>query len=163
MDSGVAMTERKPIGVSFESWIDQQITEAAERGAFDNLPGTGKALPPGGDDEDWWIRGYLEREEVPADVALPLPLLLRKESEDLDDTVRDLPTEEKVRAAIADLNRRIEESWRRPAHPGLFVRKVDPEPVVALWLATRPTLPPPEDPPPPTRPPWWRRLFTLPS
>ncbi len=30
------MTERKPPEISFASWIDQQINEAAERGAFDN-------------------------------------------------------------------------------------------------------------------------------
>jgi len=37
------MTGRKPAGMSFPSWIDQQINEAAERGAFDHLPGAGKA------------------------------------------------------------------------------------------------------------------------
>jgi hypothetical protein len=37
------MTERKPREISFTSWIDQQIAEATERGAFDNLPGAGKA------------------------------------------------------------------------------------------------------------------------
>jgi hypothetical protein len=36
------MTERKPSGMSFTSWIDQQINEAKERGLFDNLPGEGK-------------------------------------------------------------------------------------------------------------------------
>jgi hypothetical protein len=41
------MTERKPPGRSFTSWIDQQINEAEERGSFDNLPGAGKPLPPG--------------------------------------------------------------------------------------------------------------------
>jgi hypothetical protein len=39
------MTERKPAGMSFTSWIDQQIDEARERGAFGNLPGAGKPLP----------------------------------------------------------------------------------------------------------------------
>ena len=39
------MTERKPPEMTFRSWIDQQISEAAERGAFDNLPGAGKLLP----------------------------------------------------------------------------------------------------------------------
>jgi hypothetical protein len=37
------MTERKPPGMSFTSWIDQQISGAEERGAFDDLrdqPGT---------------------------------------------------------------------------------------------------------------------------
>ena len=41
----ISMTERKPPGMSFTSWIDQQINEATERGLFDNLPGAGKPLP----------------------------------------------------------------------------------------------------------------------
>jgi Domain of unknown function (DUF1992) len=39
------MTERKPAGTSWESWIDSQIRVAQEQGAFDNLPGAGKPLP----------------------------------------------------------------------------------------------------------------------
>lgn len=39
------MTDRKPSGASFESWIDRQIREARERGDFDNLPGAGKRIP----------------------------------------------------------------------------------------------------------------------
>lgn len=35
------MSERKPPGLSWESWIDKQIREAEERGAFANLrPGS---------------------------------------------------------------------------------------------------------------------------
>ena len=39
------MSERKPRGVSFESWVERQVREARERGAFDDLPGAGKPLP----------------------------------------------------------------------------------------------------------------------
>ena len=39
------MTERKPPGVSFETWADKQIREAEERGAFEGLTGKGKPLP----------------------------------------------------------------------------------------------------------------------
>ena len=39
------MTKRKPSGTSFETWIDRQIREAEERGAFDDLAGAGKPLP----------------------------------------------------------------------------------------------------------------------
>ena len=39
------MTERKPPGTSWESWIEAQIRVAMEQGAFDNLPGAGKPLP----------------------------------------------------------------------------------------------------------------------
>jgi hypothetical protein len=64
------MTERKPAGMGFTSWIDQQISEAAERGAFDDLPGTGKPLPNRGeaDDGQVWLRDYLRKEGVSTDV-----------------------------------------------------------------------------------------------
>src|ERR1700691_4617897 len=57
------MTERKPPEISFTSWVDQQINEAAERGAFDNLPGTGKPLPDHGEPDDGqaWLPGYLRK------------------------------------------------------------------------------------------------------
>jgi hypothetical protein len=39
------MTERKPPGMRYEDWIERQIREAQERGAFDDLPGAGKPIP----------------------------------------------------------------------------------------------------------------------
>jgi DnaJ homologue, subfamily C, member 28, conserved domain len=50
------MTERKPPGTSWETWIEAQIRVAREQGAFDNLPGAGKPLPYLGQeyDPDWW-------------------------------------------------------------------------------------------------------------
>ncbi|NED90626.1 DUF1992 domain-containing protein, partial [Streptomyces sp. SID11233] len=40
------MTQRKPPGLDFESWIDRQIREAEERGEFRAL--AGKPLPEEG-------------------------------------------------------------------------------------------------------------------
>ena len=70
------MTERKPPDLSLTSWIDRQINEAAERGAFDNLPGAGKPLPKRSEEDaaQAWLRGYLRREGVPAEELLPTPL-----------------------------------------------------------------------------------------
>ena len=86
------MTERKPPDLSFTSWIDRQINEAAERGAFDNLPGAGKPLPKrtGADAAEAWLRDYMRREGVSADELLPIPLKLRKETEHLAETVQVL-------------------------------------------------------------------------
>ena len=66
------MTERKPPEISFASWIDQQINEAAERGAFDNLPGAGKPLPRGSG-RRWpgLAAGKLRREGVSAEETCP--------------------------------------------------------------------------------------------
>lgn len=55
------MTERKPPRATFESWIEQQIRGACERGDFENLEGAGRPIP-GRAGDDWWVRGYLRRE-----------------------------------------------------------------------------------------------------
>ena len=133
------MTERKPSGMSFTSWIDQQISEAAERGAFDNLPGAGKPLPKRSDaeDEQAWLRGYLAREGVSAEVLLPAPLRLRKEAARLAETVAALPSEQEVREAVAELNHRIKE-WRRiPVGPPIFVPLVDEDLMLSSWREAR--------------------------
>ena len=38
------MTERKPPGMSFETWVDRQIAQAQERGEFAQLSGAGRPL-----------------------------------------------------------------------------------------------------------------------
>jgi hypothetical protein len=54
------MTERKPAGITVGSWIDQQISEATERGAFDNLPGAGQPLPKRNElDGETWVRDWV--------------------------------------------------------------------------------------------------------
>lgn len=160
------MTERKPPGMSFTSWIDQQISEAAERGAFDDLPGAGKPLPRRAEDDDGqaWLRDYLRREGIPTDALLPAPLKLRKEIAALAETVQDLPSADEVRKVVSDLNRRIIE-WRRiPLGPPVFVPLVDKELMLARWRAGQPTDAPtdvrPSAPPavrPPARRRWWPR------
>ena len=74
------MTERKPREISFASWIDQRIAEAAEQGAFDDLPGAGKPIPRRSGGTEAWLQDYLRREGVSADELLPVPLRLRKEA-----------------------------------------------------------------------------------
>ncbi|WP_236788212.1 DUF1992 domain-containing protein [Amycolatopsis sp. GM8] len=150
------MTERKPPGVTFETWVDKQIREAQERGEFDNLPGRGKPLP-GLDkprDELWWIRQKLDDEGLSADVLLPEPIRLRKEIGRLPETVRPLPTERLVRDAVAELNRRIAEWLRAPSGPHIPVAPVDADEVVAGWRESRPA---PGEPPAEKRRRWWRR------
>ena len=39
------MTERKPAGKSWETWIEGLIQNAREAGDFDNLEGAGKPIP----------------------------------------------------------------------------------------------------------------------
>src|SRR5215468_5017660 len=135
------MTERKPRDISFASWVDQQIAEAAERGAFDNLPGAGKPIPRRGGGTEAWLQDYLRREGVSADELLPTPLRLRKEVERLAGTVAELGSEQEVREVVRGLNRRIVE-WRRiPAGPPLFLRLLNEDEMVARWRDARRTPP----------------------
>ncbi len=166
------MTERKPLGMTFTSWIDQQVQEAAERGAFDDLPGSGKPIPNHGDEDAAmaWIREKVRKEGIPAEHLLPTPLKLRKESAQLADTVQDLRSEAAVRSAVADLNERIMK-WRRiPIGPPIFVPLVDEDAMVARWREGQATAAPPDEAPEPRdrsepaeradRPAavrWWRR------
>jgi Domain of unknown function (DUF1992) len=150
------MTERKPQDISFTSWIDQQINEAAERGAFDNLPGAGQPLPKRSEEDaaQAWLRDYLRREGVSAEELLPTPLKLRKEIERLTESVQGLRSEQEVRDVAGGLNRRILE-WRRiPAGPPVFLPLVDVDMLVSRWRGAQSAPAGPLSPrtPPKTRP-----------
>lgn len=158
------MTERKPNGMSFESWVDRQIREATEAGQFDNLPGKGKPLPGLNEpyDEMWWIRRKMEREGISSDALLPTPLKLRKEIRDLPAKLRPLRSEKAVREVVGNLNQRILNHLRVPSGPDIPVRPVDVEAVVEQWKAGRPAKRPAvpateSEEPVPSR--WWHRLF----
>ena len=123
---------------AYESWVERQIREATERGEFDNLPGAGQPIPglDGRDDEDWWLKGFLEREHVSP--PLPTSLALRKEIAQLPDTLADVPDEQSVREIVEDLNARIRDSHRRPPDgPPIVVAPVDVTMVVAAWRERR--------------------------
>jgi len=135
------MTERKPRQQSFPSWIDQQIADAEQRGVFDNLPGSGKPLnlKPAGDGDygQAWMRDYARREGVSPEEFLPTPLKLRREIEQLAETVGEMRSEAEVRETFGDLNRRIVE-WRRiPVGPPIHVRLVNTDEMVERWRAAR--------------------------
>jgi Domain of unknown function (DUF1992) len=175
------VTDRKPRGTSFPTWIDQQIADAEQRGVFDELPGKGKPLnlkPTGGDYGDAWVRDYARREGVQPDEFLPTPLRLRREIERLTEEVGEFRSEAEIREVASDINRRIVE-WRRiPVGPPIHVRLVNADDLVKRWRAAKqarpsaaraagPDAPGPgsmASPPPPAsqaagtrRPRWWRR------
>ncbi|MGW7368406.1 DnaJ family domain-containing protein [Streptomyces sp. NPDC054841] len=127
------MTERKPPGVSFESWVDKQIREATERGDFKDLPGFGKPLPESDDtyDELWWIKGKMHREGIS---VLPPTLQLRKEAEDALEKAGRAPSESAVRRIVAEINEKIAAAVRRPPPgPPLGLTPYDVEEVVRDW------------------------------
>ena len=167
------MTQRKPQGMSFTSWIDQQIADAEERGVFDNLPGAGKPLdlkPEG--DADYgaaWVRDYARREGVAPEEFLPTPLRLRREIERLAESVGGLGSEQDVREIVGDINRRILEFRRIPDGPPIFVPLVRMDDMLDRWRAAQSANQSPAPPlaesevgsAPSSRrasPRWWRRL-----
>jgi hypothetical protein len=164
------MTDRKPAEMTFTSWIDKQIAEAAERGAFDNLPGAGKPIPHHGNEDaaEAWLREYLRKEGVSAEALLPPPLRLRKAIDRLVHAVPAMASERDVRDAVTELNDEIR-AWRRiPVGPPVFVPMVDEEAMVSRWrTAQPPSASPslaPDQPAGPAAPAarrprgrWWRR------
>ncbi|TQJ87819.1 DUF1992 domain-containing protein [Streptomyces sp. SLBN-31] len=132
------MTERKPPGVPFESWVDKQIREAERRGDFAQLAGAGKPLPPGTDttyDELWWIRQKMAREGLS---VLPPTLALRKEAEDTLAAAYAAPSERIARKLITDVNVKIRNMmFKPPPGPPLGMKPYDVEEVVRQWRERR--------------------------
>jgi hypothetical protein len=140
-----AMTERKPPGMSFETWVGQQISQAVARGDFEHLPGAGKPLKDlDGTAYDWAV-AKARREGVETAAMLPPGLALRRERDELPARVAALTSEAQVRAVAEDYNDRVQAFWRRPQEsrwspvPGL----ADVEALVAGWSENRPPEPPP--------------------
>ena len=156
------MTERKPPGVRFETWIDRQVREAMDRGEFDNLPGTGKPIPGIDDpyDEMWWVKQKLRRENVS---VLPPTLALREEAEDARHAADHAHSEAQARRIIADINERIRDAIRRPMPgPPLNLTPIDVDAVVEQWRRDHPadeapTASPAKTAPASARASWWRR------
>ncbi|MDX3384413.1 DUF1992 domain-containing protein [Streptomyces niveiscabiei] len=136
------MTERKPPGVPFDSWVDRQIQDAQARGEFDGLTGAGKPLPDGADssyDELWWIKRKMAREGWS---VLPPALALRKEAEDALAAALAAPSEYAVRKILTEVNAKIRDMmFRPPPGPPLGKKPYDVEAVVEEWRARRNTPP----------------------
>ena len=128
----------------WESPVERAIREAQERGEFDNLPGAGKPLRGIGasdvDDPDWWVKGLVQREQLDMTGAMPPAIALRKERQTYPESLRDLRTEESVRAVLEDFNRRVKLDRLRPAVgpvPPLLAPTVDVEDMVGQWRRLR--------------------------
>ncbi|MGY5009759.1 DnaJ family domain-containing protein [Streptomyces sp. 900105755] len=132
------MTERKPPGVPFESWVDKQIQDAQRRGEFDRLPGAGEPLPAALEtsyDELWWIKRKMAREGL---AVLPPTLALRKEAEDALAAAYAAPSERIVRKIITDVNVKIRDMmFKPPPGPPLGKKPYDVEEVVREWRERR--------------------------
>ena len=157
------MTERKPQGMSFETWVEQQIRRAHDEGAFEGLSLTGKPLPRRAREKTSyeWALEWARREEADVGAMLPTGLVLRKEREELPALVAQQHSEDAVRALVQAHNERVDQYYRRPVE-GVWVPvgMADVDEVVAEWRRTRPPAPlvePPAPAPPSGRRGWWRR------
>jgi Domain of unknown function (DUF1992) len=131
------MTDRKPPGVPFETWVERQIREATARGDFDNLPGAGRPIADldKPHDELWWVRQKLRREQLS---YLPPTMALRKEAEDALLAAARAGSEEAVRRIVAAINAKIVEGNRKAASgPPLNLMPFDVEQVLRAWRERR--------------------------
>ncbi|MBE1501457.1 hypothetical protein H4696_008557 [Amycolatopsis lexingtonensis] len=134
------MNRRKPPKVSFRWWVDRQLEEARDRGAFDDLPGTGKPLPkPTGNDAatDWVLR-EVRKGGHDTKALLPPALALKREVQDLPATLAAERAEARVREVVTDLNERIRQAYlNHHTGPPLTVALVDVEEAVQNWRRLR--------------------------
>ncbi|QNE78855.1 DUF1992 domain-containing protein [Streptomyces finlayi] len=131
------MTERKPPGVSFDSWVDRQIQKAEERCDVSQLPGFGKPLPglERPYEEAWWITAKTRREGCS---VLPPTSALRKEAEDAAAVAARAGTEAEVRRVLAEVNEKIHKALRMPPQgPPLNLRPFGVEAEVQEWRGAR--------------------------
>jgi hypothetical protein len=158
------MTERKPQGMTFETWVEQQIRRAEDEGAFEDLSLSGKPLPRRDREKTSyeWALEWARREEADVAAMLPTGLALRKEREELPATIAAQTSEDAVRALVEAHNARVDLYYRRPVE-GVWVPvgMADVEAELARWRAERPpAVPRPDEPPAPApsrRRGWWRR------
>jgi Domain of unknown function (DUF1992) len=134
------MTQRKPPGTSWESWIEAQIRVAMEEGAFDNLPGAGKPLPNLDQEYDplWWVKQLAQRTQIS---MLPPSLeLLRKVETELT-TIEKLDDEATVRRRVAAINVEIAKVNATVVEgPPTRLGTMDIDQVVARWRRTAPPI-----------------------
>ena len=127
------MTERKPPGAGFGTWVERQIRAATERGEFDNLPGAGKPIDDLDEphDELWWVKRKLRRERL---TYLPPTMALRKEAEEALAAATTAGSEAEARRIVAEINKKIVEGNRKAASgPPLNLMPFDVERVVRAW------------------------------
>jgi hypothetical protein len=131
------MSQKKPAGKSWESFIEQQIREAMEQGAFDNLEGKGRPIPDLGIERDplWWAKKLVAREKVS---LTPPALALRRDVEQALERLPRMRDEAEVRRTFEALNAQIRKVNATAVEgPPTNLAPLDIEAVVSEWRRTR--------------------------
>jgi hypothetical protein len=131
------MTEQKPPGKSWRSWIEEQIQDAQREGQFDRLEGVGRPIPgiEAPYDPLWWVKKLLEREKIS---MLPLGLEVRAKVDKMLDAVWRVPTEAHVRERIGVINAEIARANRTAAAgPPTTLAPLDVDDVLTEWRRRR--------------------------
>ena len=135
------MSERKPAGVTWESWTERLIEEGRRAGAFDGLEGTGKPIDglDGPHDEEWWVKAKLQREQIE---ALPPTLAIRGERDTAVAAALDARDESEARRILEQINERIRYvNSHTVSGPPSTVWVVDIEAILDRWRDAHPAPP----------------------
>ncbi|WP_411733536.1 DnaJ family domain-containing protein [Paeniglutamicibacter sp.] len=110
---------------------------AFARGDFDNLAYAGKPIPGlGATDQDWWVKGIIEREHISG--LGPLALMLRKEDAELEATLDRLADPAAVRELLEDFNFRVVKARRQLlGGPPVITALRDIDDEIAAWKSRR--------------------------
>ena len=146
-----------------ERRVDAAVEDAIARGDFDHLALAGKPLDlPATEDPDWWIRQRVRDGEIESDALLPPVILLRREAEQMDATLAEIPDEALVRETLDDFNTRVLEDRRANPLARMLAPTLDVEERIGRWREARAERSPAasagpvgEEP----RPRWWQRLL----
>jgi Domain of unknown function (DUF1992) len=120
------------------AFADELVRQAMARGEFDDLPLAGKPIPglTGRHDPDWWLKAFIEREQISG--VLPEALQLRNDDVALDDRLDAESVEERVREIVAEFNARIVDARRQLlGGPPVVTPTRDVEAEVVRWRRRR--------------------------
>src|SRR5262245_43503347 len=131
------MSERKPPGKSWHSWVEEQILQAQRDGEFEGLEGRGCRIPDLDAPYDplWWVKKLLEREKLS---VLPRALEIRAQVDRAVEALWALATEAAVRARVSAINADIARANRSTAEgPPTTLGLLDVEDVLERWRSRR--------------------------
>jgi len=135
------MTERKPTGLSWESWAEKQIEAGRRAGLFDDLDGQGKPIEglDGPHDEEWWVKAKLRRENID---YLPPTIAIRGERDVAVAAALDAGSEADARRILEQVNDRIRYvNSHTVSGPPSTIWVVDVDSVLERWREAHPEPP----------------------